>query len=63
MIYDRCTRIKNPADEVAQIFAKIPVDRGGGVKAFQIKLPQGVHYFEFNCIFINKSLKICLEGS
>jgi len=30
LTYDRCTRIKNPADEVAQIFAKIPVDRGGG---------------------------------
>ncbi len=34
-----------------------------GVEAFLTKLPEGVPYFGFYCIFINKSFKFRLGGS
>jgi hypothetical protein len=49
----RCTRVENPSDRIAQIFAKIP---GRGVKAFRTILPWGVPYFGCYCIFFNKSV-------
>jgi hypothetical protein len=55
----RCTRVENPGEVVAQIFAKIP----GGYKAFGKKCQGGSPYFGFYCIFIIiKSLEILLGG-
>jgi hypothetical protein len=53
----RCTRVKNPGEGVAQIFAKNP-----GGQVFQEKLPGRSPYFGYYCIFINKSFEIRLWG-
>jgi hypothetical protein len=60
LLIQRCTRVENPGEGVAQFVAKI----WGGGKAFGENCQGGFSYFGFYCIFIFiKSFEIRLGGS
>ncbi len=56
----RCTRVENPGDGIAQIFSKIPWGGGGGFTKLSGQNCQGVPSFGFYCILIY--IFICLGG-